>query len=216
MKPKHVLFLIYILIIAYTSSCTKCECGDNPYQSDLEYNSIKVASIANSTEYLDFDNEQDSIPRKAIAIKIVLEDTVSREWIRVNSSQFSYTCTNAFGIDHPLHCDWFGPAYQLLNKITAIRVITQYNYSEDYPAGTEVTELFLAYYNTYEFETLGLYCKIDSVINHYNSSVWAGDPIAFSLVLTEEAQADSLLFDIAVEFEDNSELYTTLNVIYPV
>lgn len=216
MHPKHYFnsFIILFSLLALVA-CDKCDCGGNPYRSELEYNSINVVSIDNSDRHTSFLNSRDSIPRKAIALKIELEDTVYREWTVVETTS-NTSCRNSWGVPVELHCDWFGPIYHLTNKMAAIRVITRYDYSEEYPAGTEITDLFLAYYNTHEFETVGLYCEIDSAINHFNTSPWARDPIELYLALANAVQADSLLFDVAIEFEDNSELATQSEVIYPI
>ena len=221
MSPeKSIRTILYFSLISMFTACQSdcdCERGENPYSTDLVFNTIKTTSIDNSGPSIDFSNEATSIPYKAIALRVALSDSVTREIVgHANTDQ---TRTTWYGKREIVHSDWFYPRYIMIKKISAIRMITLYDFSPEYPAGTELSELFKAaiWYYQDSIPQEYLYTEMDSTIRFFETKEFIRSiPLNLDLVLTQPALCDSMRLEISVEFDDNSALTDTTSTIYPI
>jgi hypothetical protein len=221
MSPKKIVrTIVYFTLLSMFTACESdrdfCNCGENPYETDLILNTIKTTSFDNSGPSISFDKEATNIPYKAIALRIALSDSVSREI--VGHANTTPTCTNWDGSVRYLTCDWFSPRFNFVKKITALRIITLYDFSDELPARTEITNLFLAYWPIYqENDKKDLYTEIDSIIDSLQTDNFIHQRnFNLNVVLTQPALCDSMRLEISVEFDDNSALTDTTSTIYPI
>ena len=212
-----MLLVVSITLLKLMAGCIfeKCSCP-TPEELDLNFNKAIINSVNNSDGYIDRNPEADTIPSKAIGFKIRLTDSTYYENPEYNMYAHAFQRHLSFFNEAQAmdcRCQYF--EYKPIKNLSLIHVKTLLNFSPDYMAGSDMTDLFVGYINNYSAQ--GLYSTLADVIDYYGVKDKLYNPtIDFSLFLKQASTTDSLQFEITFEFDDNSYLTDTTSVVFPI
>lgn len=216
MHPNRTsIFLLLSLSLSFASCRKEFECKNEPTILELDLNKISLVPLDNSGDYLPFKPSNDSIPRSAIAIQVDVTDDAYLDENGIPTYYKSGMLDEVSAKEY-VFCDFFYPKYYLTKKITAIRILTLQDFSANYPAGSEVSDLFLVWDMGIAYEHNYMYVTLNDLITYLNfSKSISGPVIQFYSVLTIPAMSDKLELTVVFEFDDNSEIAATTPIIYP-
>lgn len=215
---KTLLIITSIFLVKLMAGCIfRCQCPDVKIL-DLTFNKSIIKAIDNSDNYIQYIQTADSIPNKAVGFEIEIMDSsyideYSYELYAQTKSPILLGFKGAYAWQ--CYCNYYD--YRPTKTIENISLITLFDFSEDYPAQTDISSLFLGYIDRYDFDNKNLYSNVNQILKYYN----AFDPlesssIKFEIYLTKPVMNDSLQLEITFEFDDNSFLSDTTSVVYTI
>ncbi len=210
---KGLLIIVSVALLRLMAGCIfNCDCP-TPEVLDLNYNKAIITSVNNADSYISFNPATDLIPAKAIGFEIILTDTLHYEKPDYGYVQRPFVRMSFFNEAYAWDCDCLYFEFRPIKKMSSIHVRTLFDFSPDYKAGSDMTDIFVGYISTKR----GMYSSLDDIISYSGSKDRLFEPtIDFSLFLKQAPTTDSLKFEITFEFDDNSFVTDSTAVVYPI
>lgn len=218
-KPvKKIVILVFSLFLLrlITGCIFRCNCPDTEIL-DINFNKLIINNINNSDGYIGYHHISDSVPAKAIGFNILVCDSIYYEnpdyYYVQNRQHFQPFIKGAYAWQ--CFCNEYD--YHPNGNIIAIRVNSLFDFNAEYPAGSDISHLYVALAPYYDFNTKGMYASIDELLVWIqNNKVLDLPEIELSLFLKEAPTSDSIQLVFRFEFDDNSFLDANSPVIYPI
>jgi hypothetical protein len=199
-KYKIILLFLTGFILRVVYSC--CECENNVQSYSI--NNIFIQNIDNTGEYI--KPAGDTLNRNAVAFEITL-----------NNKEFSdnaYACFSSTGFAVTMACEC-NTYFEVLNKIDSITIISQSNINFDYPAQTNVTNLFVAFSPLQQNEFTSIYKSIDEVIEQLNeSNSFINNYLKLQCFLTIPVDYNAISFQFNIFLSDKTFISKNTPIIY--
>jgi len=191
-----ITLLVFHLLAIFQGCCPEME-------REFRWFDFEIQILDNSGE-IPIITEETNLNKNALGMRILLEplmgynvNTVSSRKFKIISECYAISCENYKFIK--------------LHKLIAIQVITVNDYSENYPANSDITELFKAREIN---KTKSDYTSIDNIISIINNKNDATG--SFDLFLIDKnANSGEHIFEIRLKFSDDIEMVkqtATLNL----
>jgi len=196
---KSLLILLLLFILRVIVSCT-CNCPEKEF-IDFNCSIVQLEIRDNSGAYEVHADTTQILPAEAIGFHFWLYDTLEMNYYYAQNAvfNFGFNTASAFSCD----CDFYD--YKQVKQLNNIEVITRLNFSDEYPSGSNVSNLFLGRINNWGMNEL--YKTPCDIIDYYQLNEVLDNPsISFSLYLTEAAKNDSLQLEFLFHFNNNTYL----------
>ncbi|MGF7138770.1 hypothetical protein [Roseimarinus sediminis] len=214
------LFLLFIglTLLRLVSGCIfRCSCPETEVV-DITYNKALISGIDNSDGYTWYHQLADSIPAGAIGFNIVLCDSNYFEnpayYFVQNKAYFQPFIKGAYAMQECI-CNQYD--FKAEDGIRTLSISTRYDFSDDYPAGSDLTHLLVALVPNYPVDLQGMYLSFDELLEWLQKlDVLDLPETEMDLFLKEAPTNDSLQLVFSFEFDDASCLAASSPVIYPI
>ncbi len=195
-----ILVLSIIFIIKLVTSCLPNT--DEGAKIYYDIDSLSIQNMDNSKEYLTF-NPDDKMYSAAVSFRLKFLST-SREFGHYGMHQSKSTAGFATAYARsPVE-----PLYYSNQTIRKITIITLRDISPEFPAGTDVTNLFLVHNDHRD-----LYEKIDETLKRFETQNGSLGMLQMDLILKESIKNHEAQFRYIVELSDNTSLTKETNLI---
>jgi hypothetical protein len=201
-NQNNKIILIFLLGFTLRIIYSCCECENNIQRYSI--NNIIIQNIDNSGIYT--KPAGDTLYRNAVAFEITL-----------NNNEFSYSTYESYGttgFSTIFACDC-NTYFQVLNKIDSITIITENNINFEYPAQTDITDLFVAFSPLQQNEFTSIYRPINEVIEQLNESTQFNDNfLKFQCFLTIPVDYNEISFQFNIYLSDKTLVSKNTSIIY--
>lgn len=203
---KTIFILLFANALRIIPGC--CECDDTAIAFD--FNTTDIRNLDNSGEWVQSTISDTMLPG-AVAFEINLYDSLGYYG---GYAAASFVKNIGFTTSHAFSCDCSMPfmARQFLEEI---RITTLYRLSENIPAGTIVTGLFVGQPRGNSSTSSGIYTELSNIIRQTeNKTYYDGGIESFGIYLKPEIENTLAQFEIQLSFSDNLQLTDTTNLIH--
>ncbi len=201
-RPARIIIIISLAFLLKAIS----SCVQPVYDFDFDFESITVSNLDNSEVYV-MRSDRDTMYSAAVAFEV----TISGDQFSAATGPFkNETVLPGFT---PASADQPEPRYHPMQKITSISIVALEELSSSIPAGSDVTELFVAYV-PYFSEMDFLYIRTDQLPSMINREFYSGEPsVTFRLFCKEDIGNSRAQFVIRATLSDDRTLAATTNMI---
>lgn len=224
-KPTHhkltgriILLIVALSIFRLLNGCIfRCNCPETEIL-DIGFNKTILSNINNSDGYLWYHQQTDSIPAAAIGFSIVLCDSnfyENPEYYFVQQNHIPPTLIKG-AYAWECFCNEFD--FRPGGKLSSINILTLFDFNTNYPAGSDISHLFVATASGTDFELHNMYATCEELIDWIqHKEILPLPEIKFNLFLKDSPQNDSLRLQFNFKFDDNSfvEMNSSLVHIIP-
>lgn len=202
MKKASIIIILLFSIKVLNSCIGDCNC---PEVTILNFtiNSLELTLLDNSEHWTQSADSNENFHPKAFGFQIELRDTSIQDEFLYMSHHYnpnpSFGFSTAFATS--CYCDYYD--YQVSQYIDSISVISLLDFSNDTPAGTNISNILLAKQsNDYGG---GLYNSLCDLIENINSEPLISSPnIEFHLYLAEAPEYAKGQFKINIHLNDGA------------
>lgn len=204
---KAIFILLIVNVLRIIPGC--CEC--NEPTMEFNFNRTAIRNLDNSGEWLRSTDADTMLP-EAVAFEVNLYDSLGyfyHEYAAANFlKSFVYTNCQAFS------CDCSIP-FIARQHLTDIRIITFYSISENIPAGSNVTELFVGKLRGNYANSSSVYNDLSAIIRQTENKTYHDSGIeSFGIYLKPEVENQVAQFEIQCTFSDQRVLTDTTQLIH--
>lgn len=201
-RPLRILVLISLaFILKVVSSCVRPS-----FDFEFDFSKITVTNLDNSDIYA-MRSDRDTMYSEALAFEVTLSDDelfADGGLLKTETAFPGFTPASAMSPEFRYH-----PRHQIIS----INIVTLEELSPSVPAGSDVTQLFVAnvpHYFTRDF----LYIKADELSSIFNLEYYPGEPsVTFQLFCREEILNSKARFSITATLSDDSTLAAATSMI---
>lgn len=218
MLRKTLLILIAVSVLKLMTSCLfRCDC-DDPEEIEFALNTSHISLIDNAGYYPDYHPTSDTVSSRAIGFDITLSDnTLIDQYYTALPAKCEQTAPIFIKGAYAWSCDCVFWEFKAKQKLKAIRMVALADFNQDLPAQSDISHLLLARVNQSDFEAHGMYKTLEKTIEYLSEErIYSLPEYSFELYLTEAPVTDSIRFELIFEFDDNSFITDTTQIIYPL
>lgn len=201
-RAARITVLISLAFVLKTVS----SCVQPVFDFDFDFNKITITNLDNTEVYV-IRNDGENMYSAAVAFEVTLSDdelTASGSLINAGTAFPGFTPASAMSPEFRYH-----PRQQ----ITSVSIVTLEEMSTVIPAGSDVTEFFVAYLPRHS-ESDFLYIRTDELVSMINRGYFPGEPkVSFQLFCKNDIPGSRARFVISVTLSDDSILTATTGML---
>jgi len=200
---KVILILLIANIIRIIPGCCKCDESSMPFN----FTKMDIVNLDNSGDWA-VTTSLDTMKAGAVAFEIALFDSLGYYYAQEKQGNNS-----GFSSAKAMKCDCSFP-YQANQYLSSLSITTLNAITPEIPAGSDVSDLFVARPTNNSASGSSLYITLESLCNQTNGKTYYDSGIeSFGLFLTVPVAFSQAQFVISASFSDNRELSDTTRLI---
>ncbi|MBN1768794.1 MAG: hypothetical protein JW842_09815 [Prolixibacteraceae bacterium] len=218
MFRKTIFIITTVLALKLLVSCIfRCDC-DDPEEIEFALNTSHISLIDNAGYYPDYHTTSDTVSSRAIGFDITLSDSIiTGQYFTALPTKCEQTAPIFIKGAYAWSCDCVFWEFKAKQKIKAIRMIALTDFNQDLPAQSDISHLLVGRVDQSGFEAHGMYKTLEKTIEYLSEErIYSSPEYSFELYLTEAPVTDSIRFELTFEFDDNSFITDTTQMIYPL